>query len=80
MQQRAIAPVSVANCEASDIKAASMPEFSLQDGGRKSEKGISRADWKGEKVSRRAINSIGLQHRSSEASGRQDTDSSVTAS
>jgi len=78
LQQRTTAPISVTHCEATDVHPASMIEFSLQDGGRKFEKGISRTAWNSEKVSRRAISSI--QHRSSYASGQHEMDSRVTAS
>jgi hypothetical protein len=74
-QQRAIC---VTKCEASDVKDASMPEFSLQEGGRKFEKGISRTAWNSEKDSRPAIS--GIHHRSSKASGQQEMDSRVTES
>ena len=68
----------MAKCEASDIKAASMPDFPLQEGGRKFEKGMSKIDWNSQKVSRSAISS--KQHRLSKASGQQDKGSRVTTS
>jgi len=74
----ATAPIRVAKCKKSDVKAASTTGFSLYDGGRKFEKGISRTAWNSEKCSRRAISSI--QRRSSKASGQQEMDSRVTAS
>jgi hypothetical protein len=57
---------------------ANYEDFSLQEGGRKFERRITRTDWNSEKFSRCAISSI--QQSSSKASEQQEKDSRVTAS
>ena len=78
LQQKDIAPICEANCKTSDVKPASMPDFPLQEGGRKFEKGLSRTDLKSEKVSRRAVSCI--QPRSCKSNGQQAMESRVRAS